>query len=93
LAYKCPLASCCKSAKSWCRACSLVVMNMTLCEVEEPPDTNCESCSICICNGKNFVFWVVVSFLLIWVTLSIIRIVSEKIRLFGSFLFSLLRVL
>jgi hypothetical protein len=38
LAYKYPLASCCKLAKSWCRACSLVVMNMIVCEVGQSPD-------------------------------------------------------
>jgi hypothetical protein len=29
-----PLVSCCKSAKSWCRTCSLAAVNMIVCEVE-----------------------------------------------------------
>jgi hypothetical protein len=33
-----PLASCYKSAKSWCRACSLMVINMIVCEVGQPLD-------------------------------------------------------
>jgi hypothetical protein len=33
-----------------------VVMNMTVCEVEQPPDVSyesCKSCSTCICNEKE----------------------------------------
>jgi hypothetical protein len=47
LAYKYPLASWCKSAKSWYRTCSLVAMNMTVCEVEQPPGVSRKSCIAC----------------------------------------------
>jgi hypothetical protein len=47
LAYKYPLVSYYNSAKSWCRACSLVVMNMIVCEVYQPPGVSCESRKSC----------------------------------------------
>jgi hypothetical protein len=42
-----PLASCCKSAKSWCRTCSPTTMNMIVCEVEQPPDMSQKFCIAC----------------------------------------------
>jgi hypothetical protein len=51
LAYKYPLASCYKSAKSWCRTCSLAAMNMIVYKVEQPPGVSQKSCIAC--SGWN----------------------------------------
>jgi hypothetical protein len=51
LAYKYPLASCCKSAKSWCRTYSLAAMNMIVYKVEQPTDVSQKSCVAC--SGWN----------------------------------------
>jgi hypothetical protein len=39
-----PLVSYYKSVKSWCRSWSLAVLNMIVCEVEQPSGESCKSC-------------------------------------------------